>query len=444
MDAHATQTWGKGPAEHYAEIGKATAPLDVSVTLPGSKSITNRELLLAALADGRSVLTGPLLASDSWWMVDALKRLGVPVSLGTDAMTVAGGLLARPAEDTEIHVGSAGTAARFFPGVLAAVPGRVRVTASAQMSRRPVGDLVRALRALGAVIEGSGPDIALPLSVDGGTLEGGHVAMSGAVSSQFISGVLLAAPLARRPVEVEITDHIVQSAYVRITLDAMRRAGVAVDVSDDFRRFRVQPGRYRAYDRTLEADASTATYFMALAAVTGGRVHIANIGSDTLQPDFGLAGLLEQMGCDVTITPSTVTVARRGPLRGGQTFDMRPLSDATLSLAAVSVFADGPVSLRNVAHIRHHESDRIAVMCARLAEVGVRVEEHADGMTVHPGRIGHAVLDTADDHRVAMSLAVLAAGGGRLTLRDPGCVEKTCPDFFQRIEAIGVPVRLRD
>lgn len=322
--------------------------------------------------------------------------------------------------------------------MLAAGRGDWLIEGSAQLARRPVAPLVEALNALGADIAFAGANQGLPLRVKGRGLAGGRVEMSGAQSSQFVSGALIAAPLAAAPVEIAITDHIVQDDYVRITLDVMRQFGVEVEVSPGFDRFRVEPQSYVGVAAPIEADASTATYFLALAAVTGGEIRIDNIGYGTRQPDIRLIDVLERMGC--TVERGQTYVALKGPtrLRGGMTVDMKPMSDATLTLAAVAPFADAPIEIVGVEHIRAHESDRIAVMCDALRRLGISVEERRDGMKIAPGRPGSATLDTHDDHRVAMSLAVLGAAGAGVVLTDPGCVSKTCPVFFELLRDLGV------
>jgi 3-phosphoshikimate 1-carboxyvinyltransferase len=300
--------------------------------------------------------------------------------------------------------------------------------------------LLAALRQLGAAV--ACPEIpeAPPLVIEGVSLLGGPVRMSGALSSQFISGVLMAGPMALNGVHVMIEDHVVQRDYVAMTLDMMETFGAVVEADPDLSDMRVESGGYRPADVTLEADASTATYFLALAAVTAGTVTVTNLGTATRQPDLRFIDVLERMGCAVVRAPGRVTVQGPARLTGGLDVDMRPLSDATLTLAAIAPFADGPVAISGVEHIRRHESDRIAVICRALADLGVPVEERADGLTVHPARPRWGAMATHDDHRVAMALAVLGAAAEGVRLHEPGCVSKTCPPFFERLAALGVGV----
>jgi 3-phosphoshikimate 1-carboxyvinyltransferase len=422
-----------------APIGR---PIVAELAVPGSKSVSNRALILAAMSEGASELAGLLKSDDTYWCVDALVRLGANVTFADDAMTraVVVGIGRRRPKQGPLHVGSAGTLARFLPPFLAAgEAGTWRVTASQQMSRRPVGPLFDALRAGGARIECPEAANRYPAVITGATFVGGRLAMSGKVSSQFISGVLLGAAQTRDGVELAVDGGIVQGDYVRITLDAMRHFGADVTFKDDLTHFRVAPTGYRARDLAIEADASTATYFAALAAVTGGRVTLANLGPTTRQPDYGFLAILERLGATVERqTDRTLIQGRPGPLKGGFSVDMRPLSDATLTLAALAPFADAPITMTGVAHIRHHESDRLAAMSASLSKLGIRCDEHPDGLTVHPGTPRFAVLDTYEDHRIAMSLAVLGVAGAGVELNEPSCVSKTCPTFFDILAGLGI------
>lgn len=329
--------------------------------------------------------------------------------------------------------------ARFLPPFLVAGDaGEWRVTASRQMSRRPVAPLFDALKEGGAEIAFEGGPGCFPARFRGGSFLGGDLAMSGKVSSQFISGLLLGAAQSRDGVNLTIDGGIVQSDYVRITLDAMRHFGAEIAAADDLGQIRVAPTGYVAKDLEVEADASTATYFAALAAVTRGRVRLTNLKPGTRQPDYGFLEVLERMGCTVERRTDGTVVSAAGPLKGGFTVDMRPLSDAALTLAVLAPFADAPIAITNIEHIRHHECDRIDAISKSLTALGVPVEERRDGLTVTPARPRFAVLDTFEDHRVAMSLAVLGVAGAGVELREPGCVSKTCPSFFELLAGLGV------
>jgi 3-phosphoshikimate 1-carboxyvinyltransferase len=264
--------------------------------------------------------------------------------------------------------------------------------------------------------------------------------MSGKVSSQFISGVLMAAPLALQPVTLTVVDEIVQKDYVGITMAYMAKFGVHVDADAGFMRFSVLPRHYQAASLTLEADASTTTYFTALAAVTGGRMAVTNLGTDTTQPDYGFTDILERMGCRVTRRDHSTEVVGPEQLKGDFAIDMKPLSDATLTLAAIAPFASGPIHIHGVAHIRHHERDRIGVMCRLLSSLGIKVEERPDGLSVYPGQPTRGEIDPHEDHRVAMALSLVGLKGQGVRITHPNCVSKTCPGYFDLLAGLGVAV----
>ncbi|MER2519503.1 MAG: 3-phosphoshikimate 1-carboxyvinyltransferase [Bdellovibrionales bacterium] len=435
MSKSAACPWTKLTDVKSVEIGPLVAPVNIEVALPGSKSVSNRVLLMAALADAPCRLSGVLRSDDTYWMTESLKTLGANIAIDGSNFSIWGNNLLASRSPTRIFVGSSGTAARFLPGVLAARQAETIMAGSEQLTKRPIASLVEGLKSLGAAIETMGEGERLPLKISGGGFDGGQIAMSGAQSSQFISGVLIAAPLSRQGVTLEVPDEIVQSDYVRITLHYMKAFGVVSETNNDLTRFFVPPQQYRAANFPLEADASTATYFFALAALTGGRTKIANLGTTTTQPDYGFVDILERMGCRVVKTETTTEVVGGHPLKGGFDIDMKPLSDATLTLAAIAPFADGPIHIHNVAHIRHHESDRIKVACDILTGMGLRVEERPDGLSIYPGNPRKTEIDPRDDHRVAMSMALTGAKGNGIVIDTPSCVSKTCPEFFDLLSA---------
>ena len=427
-------------AIRVAPLGR---PVAAELAVPGSKSLSNRALILAAMAEGTTRLGGLLRSDDTYWCADALRRLGAEIDFHGMEATITGIGRRRPRQGT-LHVGSAGTVARFLPPFLVAGEGgEWRVTASRQMTRRPVAPLFDALRQGGASIAFEGEAGCFPALLRGDSLAGGALAMSGKVSSQFISGVLMGAAQSRHGVELTVAGGIVQSEFVRITLDSMRHFGAEITADDGLEHFSVAPTGYCARDLAVEADASTATYFGALAAVTRGRIRLTNLAPATRQPDYGFMALLERLGCSVERRDDGTIVTASGPLRGGFVADMRPLSDAALTLAVLAPFADAPITIAGVEHIRHHECDRIDAICRSLTALGVPVEEHRDGLTITPARPCFASLDTFEDHRVAMSLAVLGAAGAGIELLNPACVSKTCPGFFDLVGALGVETAVR-
>lgn len=422
------------------EVAPARNPVTATITLPGSKSVSNRALLLAALADGQSRLGGVLKADDTYWMKTCLETLGITLAEDAGTFVVTSPGWRRWRKDGRVYMGSAGTVGRFLLGTLACVPGSIEATASDQLSRRPISPLIDALVSLGADISYLGTKGCLPVRIGDAKDIGGHVAIAGDVSSQFISGLLMAAPLMPKGLSLDVTSRIVQEDYVRITTHYMGLFGATAKAAPDLSHFGVAPQEYRPATLALEADASTATYFCALPALLGGKVTISNLGTSTTQPDFGFCDVLERMGARVTRTASTVAVEGTGKLKGGFSQDMKPNSDATPTLAALAPFADGPIHIHGVAHIRKHESDRIAVMCRILSDAGIAVEEHPDGMTISPGKPRHIVVDPHDDHRIAMSASLIGLAGAGITITEPSCVSKTCPGYFGMLQSLDLPI----
>lgn len=271
-------------------------------------------------------------------------------------------------------------------------------------------------------------------------MTGGEINMSGNVSSQYISGLLIAAPYFRAPLTINIVDHIVQHAYVKLTIDLMEEFGAAVRYDNNLSKIVVSPSVYKAQNINLEADASTACYFLSLAALNNGRVRIDNLTYETKQPDIKMLDVLEKMGCRVTRGDSFIELEGPLQLKGGFEISMREMSDQALTLAVLAVFADGPITIKDVEHIRYHESDRISVMSESLSKLGIKVEEFRDGFKVYPGIPEPRLLDTHDDHRVAMSLALLGSKMEGIKLNDPGCVSKTCPQYFEMLESLGLNI----
>jgi 3-phosphoshikimate 1-carboxyvinyltransferase len=414
-----------------------------NVTIPGSKSLTNRALLIAALAQGQSVLSGILRSDDTYWCAKALESLGVHITIDSTSATVHGIDGRWPVTQGTIYVGSAGTAARFVPPALCVAPGGPwEIDATDQMRLRPMAPLVTALTELGASIEFLGAANHLPIRLSSTGLSGGRISVPADQSSQFVSGILIAAPYARTPLVVRMSNDVVQSSYVRMTLAQMACFGVTATAADDFREIAVAQGRYVGRSMTLEPDLSTAGYFFALAAATGQTLHVEGVPQQTDQPDIELLDVLARMGCDVSRNSDGVTI--RGPQRlsGGFTADMHQMSDQALTVAALAVFADAPVSVTGVAHIRGHESDRIRVICHSLAQLGIDAREHDDGFTVHPGPVRPGRIEPHDDHRVAMSLSIIGAKVPGIRIANPGCVSKTFPEFYSRLASLGVGVRV--
>jgi 3-phosphoshikimate 1-carboxyvinyltransferase len=406
-------------------------PLDATVTIPGSKSCTARALVMAALTNGVTTLLDPADCEDSDHMLAGLRGLGLAVSKGQGRVTVEGGALRAP--EASLFLGNSGTAMRFLTAACASVRGTVTLDGTGRMRERPIGDLVDALRGWGVAVDATSG--CPPVTVRGTGQFGGETSVRGDASSQYLTGLLLAAPMATAGAVVRIDGELVSKPYITLTLDMMAERGVGV-MNDDFQSFRVEPGQqYRPGAYPVEADASGASYFFGAAAVAGGRVRVLHLTSASSQGDARFPEVLGQMGCTVTEGPGWTEVTGAARLRGID-IDLNDMPDMAQTLAVVALFADGPTRIRNVANLRIKETDRIAAMANELRKLGASVEEHADGLLIVPGEMRGAVLDTYDDHRMAMSLALAGLRVPGVTLRDPGCVRKTFPDFFDRFAGL--------
>jgi 3-phosphoshikimate 1-carboxyvinyltransferase len=414
-----------------------TGPLRGSLRPPGSKSITNRALVCAALAGGESVLSGALDSEDTRVMIDALGQLGLEVEHDVSAATVrmvgSGGSL--PASEADLYVANSGTTMRFLTAMVTVARGRFRLDGTPRMRQRPIEDLLDALGQLGADARSEVQNGCPPVIVRAAGLPGGQATVAGDISSQFLSGLLMAAPCAAGPVELRVTGELVSKPYVEMTLAVMSAFGVKIEV-DGLARFVIPGGQtYQARRYEIEPDASAASYFFAAAAVTGGEVTVEGLTRQSLQGDVAFCDCLARMGCEVRYGPSSITVAGQ-PLRGIDV-DMNAISDTVQTLSAVALFAEGPTTISGVAHIRHKETDRIAALARELRKLGAEVDERPDGLQILPGRLRPAVIDTYDDHRMAMSLAVVGLASPGVVIRDPGCTAKTYPHFFDDLKRLG-------
>ncbi len=414
-------------------------PVDATVSVPGSKSLTNRALLCAALADGTSTIDNALVADDSLAMREALAALGARFDGDDDAgrVTVTGTAGRLRPGPIELHLRLSGTTSRFLLPVVATFGrGAYRIDGGGPLRNRPMGPVLDGVVALGAAVEEHGAPGHLPVTVSTpGRPAGGGVAVAGDTSSQYLSGLLLAGPGARDGLRLTVTTPLVSRPFVDLTVDVMGAFGVAVSHEGDDPGggpvLTVPAADYRATGFRVEPDASAASYLLAAAALVGGRVTVAGLGAATRQGDAHFADLLEAMGAEVTRTPDTTTVVGRpGPLRSLGEIDMVDMPDMAQTMAAVAVFADAPTRVRGVALIRGHETDRIAAVVGELRRAGIRADEHHDGFVVHPGSPRPARIETYDDHRMAMSFALLGLRAPGIEIADPGCVAKTFPGFW--------------
>jgi 3-phosphoshikimate 1-carboxyvinyltransferase len=423
---------GKGAIE----VLPLTTPPDAVIAVPGSKSISNRVALLAALAAGRSTLDGVLFSDDTRHMAGALRGLGVAVEAHeAAARLVIDGVGGRwPAREAELFVGNAGTAMRFLVAALCLGEGRYRIDGTPRMRERPIRELLEALAPLGGAAASEAGSGCPPVVVQARGLAGGRTTLDAGRSSQFLSALLQVAPYAAGDVEIALSGGLIAEPYVDMTIAVMAQWGVAVE--RDGAVFRIRAGqRYRAQRYAVEPDASSAHYFWAAAAICGGRVRTPGLSRRALQGDVAFAALLERMGAAVTWHDDAIEVQGRGQLRGVE-IDMNAFSDTVPTLAAIAPFASGPVRIDNVAHLRHQESDRIAAVTTELTRLGARVEERADGLTVWPSPLHGAAIETYDDHRIAMAFALVGLRVPGVTILDPGCTAKTFPTYFATLEQL--------
>ena len=418
---------------------RPSGPVRGAIRPPGSKSITNRALVCAALGDGESVLSRALDSEDTHVMIECLRRLGIAIDRDAAAGTIrvlgAAGRL--PALGADLYVANSGTTARFLTAVVALGNGTFRLDGTPRMRHRPIGDLLAALGQLGVDARSETGSGCPPVIVCARGLPGGRATVAGGISSQFLSGLLMAAPCARGPIELVVSGELVSRPYVRMTLAVMSAFGVSVGV-EELGRFVIPAGRpYRARRYEIEPDASAASYFFAAAAVTGGEVTVEGLTKNSLQGDVAFCECLARMGCQVAYGANSITVIGR-PLRGIEV-DMNAISDTVQTLGAVALFAEGPTTITGVAHVRHKETDRLAALATELGKLGAEVHQRPDGLRIVPGERRPAQIDTYDDHRMAMSLAVVGLGQAGVVIRDPGCTAKTYPGFFTDLARLVPP-----
>ncbi len=418
------------------EITPATQPITGQIRPPGSKSITNRALICAALAKGRIRLAGALDSEDTRVLINSLQRLGIAVNPDPAAKTidVSGCSGSIPAKSADLYIANSGTSVRFLTALCALARGEFRLDGTARMRERPIRDLLDGLAQLKVRAESELVNGCPPVIVHASGLAGGTARVRGEISSQFLSGLLLAAPYARQPIELVVDGELVSKPYVDMTLAVMRAFGVNIE-ADDYRRFRIPQAIYKRdeeYPYQIEPDASAASYFFAAAAITRGKITVDGLSLDSLQGDIRFCDCLVQMGCELRSTTKSITISRmRGSSRlRGITVDMNAISDTVQTLAAVAVFAQGPTTITGVGHIRHKETDRIGNLATELRKLGATVEEMRDGLRITPGPLNGARIATYGDHRMAMSLALVGLCVPGVVIEDPSCTAKTYPEFF--------------
>jgi len=441
-------------------ISPIPRPLSATVRVPGSKSLTNRALLIASLANGTTHLTNALFSDDSRYFARALQTLGFDVQLdeANHAMTVTGLGGKIPAKQAELFIGNAGTAARFLSAFLTLGHGEYILDGEPRMRERPIGDLVEALGQLGARIdpverltpalskvEGLNVQrqICPPIKINASGLPGGKTKIAGDISSQFLSALLMVAPYAQNEIEITLSTDLNSKPYVDMTLAIMRDFGVEVE-RDGYRSFTIPLTRYKLQDTQLvsrisypvESDASAASYFFAAPAICGGTVRVENISRKSVQGDIAFLDVLTQMGCTVTEENNSLLVTCNAQPKGID-IDMRDIPDTAQTLAAIAPFADSPTRIRGIASARVKETDRISATCTELKRLGVQVDEHEDGMTIYPTfDLQPATVRTYNDHRMAMAFSLIGLRFDGVTIENPSCVSKTFPNYFDVLETL--------
>ncbi len=419
------------------EIQPLTKPVNGRLTPPGSKSYTNRALPIAALAHGESVITGALFSDDTKYMAQALRQLGVSV-LEDEAnyrFTVHGTGGRLQASDAPLFIGNSGTSARFLAPLVALGSGEYIIDGVEAMRQRPIQPLSDALNRLGGNVESIQATGCPPIRIRANGVRGGTIRIRGDLSSQYLSGLLMSAPYFEHGLELEVEGDLVSKPYLEVTGQTMQAFGVPLEMHG-FERFKVAPGRYNPTTYLVEPDASAASYLFAAAAITGGRMVVPGLGSNSLQGDLQFVRVLERMGCTVNMTATETEVIGGKTLRGLETLDMSQISDTAQTLAAVAVFADRPTRVTGIGFIRRKETDRVGAVVRELQRLGINAIEEDDGFIVHPGTIKPASVETYDDHRMAMSFALIGLVQSGVTILDPKCTSKTFPNYWDVLETL--------
>ena len=413
-----------------------------SITLPGSKSLSNRVLLLAMLSEGETLIENLLDSDDVRRMVDALAKLKISYEEDRPNKKIrVRGVVGRiPVVEAKLFLGNAGTAIRPLTAALTLGHGRFVLDGIERMRERPIQDLLEGLNQLGAHVRSIYNTGCPPVEIIADGLLGGVTELSGAISSQYLSAILLTSPYAKTPVEIRIRDHLVSIPYVEMTIRLMSRFGVNVVVSEDFRNFYINaPQNYQSPETYfVEGDASSASYFLAGAAITGGSVTVVGCGTESLQGDAQFAKVLEMMGAEVGWQANKITVQGSGNLKGID-MDMNEMPDAAMTLAVTALFAKGTTAIRNIYNWRLKETERLKAVSCELKKLGASVDEGEDYLIIAPPReLMPAKISTYDDHRMAMAFSLAACGEVPITILNPTCVNKTFPDYFNQLSELTI------
>ncbi len=407
--------------------------VNAKVSVPPSKSYTNRALIVASLADGVSVLSNISESEDSIYLTSALREFGIDIKKEANVLNVQGVNGKPNAPDKDIFIGNAGTAIRFLTTFSSLANGNTVLTGDEAMQKRPIKDLLDALTMAG--IKTSSTNGCPPVTIYGGNFKGGKISLNGTVSSQFVSSILLSAPYAKYPIELHINGKMSSTPYVDMSIHVMRSFGAEIQTIVPYSFYLISnKDQYIAEPFRIEGDASSASYFFAAAAITGGKVIVSNLSQDSLQGDMKFLYVLEDMGCRITKHSDSIEI--HGGTLHGIDIDMNEIPDCVPAIAIVAAFAEGETKITNVAHLRYKETDRLTAIATQLTNIGGKVRINKDGLTIYPQKLHGATIETYNDHRIAMSFAVAGLRIPGIEILNPACVKKSFPNFWEEFKLL--------
>lgn len=424
------------------EIIPVSAPLTASIAVPGSKSITNRVLLIAALAEGTSTIRDTLISDDTHYMLEALKGLGIEIEQPDEHTFIVHGTGGKFAGgNKKLTLGNAGTAVRFLTSAMTLREGVTEITGNSAMQKRPIEMLVSGLRQVGAKIKTVRANDCPPVQVEShGHFPGGELAMRGRESSQYFSSIFITSPLGDKETTVYVSGELTSKPYIDVTLQCQKDFGVEVE-NDNYKVFKIKPQKYTAREYDVEGDASAASYYFAIAALTGSEVTVSNVPYTSAQGDIHFVDVLEKMGCEVVKDSNNITVKGPQKLIAPGEIDMNSMPDVAMTLAVVAACAEGETLITGIHNLRIKETDRIAALAKEIQKTGIQVDEGLDTLKIWGGTPTGGEIDTYDDHRMAMCFAVLGTKVPGLKIKNPECVSKTYPHFWEDLKKIGIQVQ---
>lgn len=406
--------------------------INAAIEAPPSKSYTQRALLISALANGKSIIKNPLFSDDTDYMISALRQFGVSIDKKQNDLVVYGTNGKLSSAKNKVFVGNAGTAMRFLTTLASLSQGESTITGDKRMRQRPIQDLLDGLRQLGVKSESNNGSP--PVKVYGGNFNGGNIKLKGGISSQYLSSILMCAPYAKKNVEISIIGDLASKPYADITLDIMKSFGASIKNKEYKKFFIKNNAKYKPKTYKVEGDASSASYFFAAAAITKGRVRVNNINPNSKQGDIKFADLLKNMGCSIKKGRSFIEI--KGNRLKSISADMNQMPDIVPTLAVTSIFADSATVIRNVPNLRFKETDRLRALAIELRKIGANIEETHDGLKIKRRRLKKAIIETYNDHRIAMSFAVAGLVINGIRIKNPACVNKSFPDFWERFNEL--------